>query len=175
MPVPRSHRSTYMRLSHGAALAAMALAAALATLPATADAARSSGTIVAMTGKQSDTPDWQHWEWSNIGSVVFWSDVPADMVSKAKSMNVPLAKAGLGMPDPGDWTDASKRSAYVSSAVSTLKSKGYHGTIFDYEGNSLSGAQKEAYVAMASEMADALSAAFGDMATLYVCVGGSTG
>lgn len=87
-------------------------------------------------------------------------------------MGVPLAQV-YDMPPTTQWPNASARADYVSQVVSKLQAKGYTGTSFDYEGNGLSDDEKNGYTALVKDMATALKAAFGEMAFLSICVGGT--
>jgi spore germination protein YaaH len=127
--------------------------------------AEAGDTVVAFVGKGSS--GWQQYDWSSITHLAFWTMPEDDVKAKAKENGVKLFQSNKAHLGPSDWTSSSAVTDAVSAIKSQVSSEALDGVFFDYEGNSLSDAQKQAYTSYVKEVADAIAPA-----QVFVCVGG---
>jgi hypothetical protein len=76
------------------------------------------------------------------------------------------------LPDKSDWTDSAKRAAFAQAKADKVREHALDGVFFDYEGNDLDAAHKQAYVQLAKDTSKALAALENNNATIFICVGG---
>lgn len=124
------------------------------------------GAVVAFTG--GDYRGYPTWDWGAITHLGFWTEPTDDVRALAHKHGVRLY-ADAGIPDKRQWTNATARAQSTASWVAKVQKHQLDGLFFDFEGNGLSKAQKQAYAQLAQETTEALRPL---NASIFICVGG---
>ena len=112
---------------------------------------------------------YQYYNWTRITDIGFWTYPEAEVLELTKRYNVKLW-ADSGLPDQKEWLDPAKRKQFAQAKLEQVKQYNLTGGVFfDFEGALNKAAEKEAYTALAKEVADALATVG---AGIFICVGG---
>ena len=112
---------------------------------------------------------YQYYNWTRITDIGFWTYPEAEVLELTKRYNVKLW-ADSGLPDQKEWLDPAKRKQFAQAKLEQVKQYNLTGGVFfDFEGALNKAAEKEAYTAIAKEVADALATVG---AGIFICVGG---
>ena len=111
---------------------------------------------------------YEHFNWTQITDIGFWSYPKPEVLALAQRYNVKLWQ-DAGLPDQKDWTDKDKRKEFAQQKLQQVKQYNLTGGVFfDFEGQ-LNSDQKAAYTELTKEVSSALASV---NAKVFVCVGG---